>query len=83
MGCACLKDFGLGRAKMYKDVFGKHQAFYQDTEQLIHNYLRSITFTIALRKPSHKQCKLILLMLVHVLHISCKPYKLAWLVECK
>ncbi len=39
MGCACLKDFGLVRAKMYKEVFAKHQAFYQDMEQLIHNYL--------------------------------------------
>ncbi len=76
MGCACLKDFGLGRAKMYKDVFAKHQAFYQDTEQLILNYLRSITSAIALRKSNHKRCKLILLMSVHVLHILVNQKKL-------
>ncbi len=69
MGCACLKDFGLVHAKMYKEVFAKHQAFYQDMEQLIHNYLRFIIFAIALRKSSHKRCKLMLLMSVHVLHI--------------
>jgi len=70
MGCTSLKDFGLGRAKMYKDVFAEHQAFLSRYGAIDTQLFKIYHFRNCIEKiKPHKRCKLILLMSMHVLHI--------------